>query len=78
MGQHAGIQFEDHGPQRLKNIAKSVHAYLVIDDGGDSSGAETGYRLSDQSIVRYVLSDDSVSIAYADVGTGYPPLLCRS
>ena len=78
LGHHAGIQFEDLGPQRLKNIAKSVHAYLVIDDGGDSPVAETGYRLSDQSIVRYVLSDDSVSIAYADVGTGYPLVFAGS
>ena len=72
LGQQAGIQFEDLGPKRLKNIAQSVHAYLVIDDSGDNQGTETGYRLSDQSAVRYVLSSDAVSIAYADVGTGYP------
>jgi class 3 adenylate cyclase/pimeloyl-ACP methyl ester carboxylesterase len=72
LGQQGGIQFEDLGPKRLKNIAQSVHAYLVIDDGGDNQYTETGYRLSDQSAVRYVLSGDAVSIAYADVGTGYP------
>ena len=78
LGQHAGIQFEDLGPQRLKNIAASVRAYLVTYDGGDSRGAETGYQLSDQSIVRYVLSGDSVSIAYADVGKGYPLVFAGS
>jgi len=72
LGQEADLQFEDLGPQRLKNISKPVRAYLVTDIGGDSPGGAAGYSSSDQSIVRYLPSSDGVSIAYADVGNGYP------
>ena len=75
LGQEAGIQFEDLGPQRLKNVSKSIRAYLVTDAGGDSLGRAARYSLSDQSTVRYLLSSDGVSIAYADVGKGHPLVL---
>jgi class 3 adenylate cyclase/pimeloyl-ACP methyl ester carboxylesterase len=75
LGQEAGIQFEDLGPQRLKNVSKSIRAYLVTDAGGDSLGSAARYSLSDQSTVRYLLSSDGVSIAYADVGKGHPLVL---
>lgn len=74
LGQQADIRFEDLGPQRLKNIAKPVRAYLVTGIADDDLGGQAGYRLSDQSTVRYLSSNDGVSIAYADVGKG-PPLV---
>ncbi len=75
LGQEADIRFEDLGPQRLKNLSKSVHAYLVADVDGDRPAKSDSYGLSDQSTVRYLQSSDGVSIAYADVGEGYPMVL---
>lgn len=40
--------------------------------------ASLGIDLRDQSPVRYVLSDDGISIAHADVGTGYPIVFAGS
>lgn len=74
LGQQTGVRFEELGPQRLKNISKPICAYLVTGIGDDSVGGQAGYRLSDQSTVRYLSSSDGVSIAYADVGKG-PPLV---
>ncbi|MEM7122493.1 MAG: alpha/beta fold hydrolase [Pseudomonadota bacterium] len=75
LGQEAGIRFEDLGPQRLKNLSKSIHAYLVADTDGGSTGRSGSYGLADQSTVRYLQSSDGVSIAYADVGEGYPMVI---
>ena len=68
----AVVQFKDIGPQRLKNVSKSVHAYLVAATDSDASEARSEYSLSNQSRTRFVLSEDGVSIAYADIGNGYP------
>lgn len=72
LGANSDIQFDNLGPQRLKNIPKSIRAFLVTEESGKTKKSHHAYELSDQSNVRYLLSDDGISIAYADVGTGYP------
>ena len=72
IGSNANVRFKELGPQRLKNVAKSIQAFLVAEADIGATGSKNECKLSDQSNVRYVLSDDGVSIAYADVGEGYP------
>ena len=70
-GQQKDIHFEDLGPQRLKNISKPIRAYLISGIGDDGLSGHAGYRLADQSTVRYLSTPDGVSIAHAEVGKGY-------
>ena len=72
VGSHVDIAFEDLGTQRLKNIRKPVHVFRAAETSDSRRQVDEEYALSDQSSVRYVLSDDGVGIAYADVGKGYP------
>ena len=78
LGANSHVQFDDLGPQRLKNISRSIRAFLVTEEGGNTLKSQNEYELSDQSSVRYLLSDDGISIAYADVGTGYPLVFAGS
>jgi DNA-binding SARP family transcriptional activator/pimeloyl-ACP methyl ester carboxylesterase len=58
--------------QRMGNASKPV----VVDDDGvpgeKIENVKTDYVMAGQSTIRYVRSSDGVSIAYADVGDGYP------
>ena len=72
VGSNASVKFEELGPQRLKNVSKLIRAFLVAEEDIGTTGSTDQYKLSDQCRVRYVLSDDGASIAYADVGEGYP------
>ena len=72
LGQQQGIHFEDLGPQRLKNMAKPIRAYLISGSGGVGRSDRGGYRLADQSAIRYLSTPDGVSIAHAEVGRGFP------
>jgi class 3 adenylate cyclase/pimeloyl-ACP methyl ester carboxylesterase len=61
------------GPQRLKNISKSVEAYTVnIDDGTDVADPIEPDKMT--SKVNYCRASDGVRLAYAAVGSG-PPLV---
>ena len=73
------LNFEDLGPQRLKHVTKPVRAYLLKpgQDDPDLNG-KNAISIENQSPVRYVLSGDGISIAYADVGTGYPMVFAGS
>lgn len=71
-GSNSVIQFEDLGPQRLKNITRPVRAFLVSRIAGKSTASVNQVGLAHQSTVRYCLSPDGVSIAHAQVGNGYP------
>jgi class 3 adenylate cyclase/pimeloyl-ACP methyl ester carboxylesterase len=78
VGGQSNIQFEDFGIHQLKNIKTPIQAYLVtINDQGDNNQVRD-YSLSDQSEVRYCLSKDGTSIAYAAVGQGYPLVFAGS
>ena len=72
VGSNADVRFKELGPQRLKNVSKSIRAFLVTEEGTGTTEPKDEHTFSDQSRVRYVLSGDGVSIAYADVGEGYP------
>jgi class 3 adenylate cyclase/pimeloyl-ACP methyl ester carboxylesterase len=72
LGQQNDFQFEELGPQRLKNISKSIRVYLLTNARGNSLGEPGEYSLANQSAVRYLQSSDGVGIAYADVGNGHP------
>ena len=72
VGSSATVRFEELGPQRLKNVSKSVRAFVVAEKDIGTTGSQAEYALSDQRSVRYALSGDGVSIAYTDVGDGYP------
>jgi len=73
------LKFRELGPQRLKHVSRPVRAFLV-ESGGDRQGAGFGSEISveNQSAVRYLLSGDGLSIAYADVGEGYPLVFAGS
>ena len=72
VGQQSDFHFEELSPQRLKNVSKSIRAYLVTDARRNGLGEPGECCLADQSAVRYLQSGDGVGIAFADVGTGYP------
>jgi len=72
VGSNTVIQFEDMGPQRLKNITRPVHTYLVSRIAGRSLHSPGRIGLADQTAVRYCMSADGASIAHAQVGDGYP------
>jgi class 3 adenylate cyclase/pimeloyl-ACP methyl ester carboxylesterase len=78
IGPNSNVRFKELGPQRLKNVSKSIRAFLVIEEGSGTTESKDAHTFSDQSRVRYVLSDDGVSIAYADVGDGYPVVFAGS
>ncbi len=59
------------GPQKLKNIAKSVEAYAVDFDGADTGPTEPDNMKLE---VEYCRANDGVRLAYAVVGSG-PPLV---
>ena len=71
-GSNIAVQFEDLGPQRLKNISRPVHAYMVSRLSSKKVDSRHRIGLADQSAVRYCLSPDGASIAHAQVGNGYP------
>ena len=77
-GNNTAIQFEDLGPQRLKNISRPVRAYLVARIAGKRAGSPTRIGLADQRAVRYCLSTDGASIAHTQVGAGYPLIVVGS
>ena len=70
--------FTDLGPQRLKNIPRSIRAYLLSASPSRTVKGEDEFDLKDQSDVQYVLSRDGVSIAHASVGNGYPLVFANS
>lgn len=66
------IRFEALGPQRLKNVARPVSAYLVSKQNESLALERKYFTIADQSLVRYIPSKDGANIAYAEVGQGYP------
>lgn len=78
VGTKLPVRFEDIGPKRLKNISNPVRAFLVTPASSHAAASGKRIGLTDQSAVRYCLSDDGVSIAYAEVGDGDPLVLAGS
>lgn len=78
IGSSSDLLFEDLGPQRLKNLSKSIRAFLVSQETHGGPKRKDELELADQSHVRYCRSGDGVSIAYADVGKGYPLVFAGS
>ncbi len=70
--------FTDLGPQRLKNIPRSIRAYLLTASALPAVKREDEFDLKDQSDVQYALSRDGVSIAHASVGNRYPLAFANS
>jgi len=60
------------GPQKLKNIAKSVEAYAIDFDGIAASGSIEPDNMKLK--INYCRASDGVRLAYAAVGSG-PPLV---
>ncbi len=77
-GTNTAVTFEDLGPQRLKNIKRPVHAFLISRLVSETAKSGSRIGLVDQSAVRYCLSPDGASIAHAQVGEGYPLILAGS
>ena len=63
------LNFQDLGPQSLKNITKPVEVYSI---GGSIKELPADTRLS--QIIKYCRAADGVRLAYATVGNG-PPLV---
>jgi class 3 adenylate cyclase/pimeloyl-ACP methyl ester carboxylesterase len=78
IGSGSDLLFEDLGPQRLKNISKPIRAFLVSPETHGLPERQDELQLADQRNVRYCRSGDGVSIAHADVGTGYPLVFAGS
>ena len=78
VGSQSHFQFEDFGVHQLKNINTPIQAFLVSVNKQDDNEHSSSYSLSDQSEVRYCLSKDGTSIAYAKVGQGYPLVFAGS
>jgi class 3 adenylate cyclase/pimeloyl-ACP methyl ester carboxylesterase len=78
VGSQAHIQFEDIGIHRLKNIKTPIQAFLVSMNRTEEEGRAVDFGLEDQSEIRYCLSKDGTSLAYAQVGVGYPLVFAGS
>ncbi len=78
IGSGSDLLFEDLGTQRLKNISKPIRAFLVSPETHGLPERQDELQLADQRNVRYCRSGDGVSIAHADVGTGYPLVFAGS
>ena len=67
------VVFEDIGLQKVKNIARSVHAYAI--NPGDAKQEEVAFDDTDSlhQEVKFCIAPDGVQIAYSTVGEG-PPL----
>jgi pimeloyl-ACP methyl ester carboxylesterase len=78
LGSRAAVRLQELGPQRLKNVSKPVRAFVVAEKDIGTTGSQAEFALSDQRSVRYALSGDGVSIAYTDVGDGYPMVFVGS
>jgi class 3 adenylate cyclase/pimeloyl-ACP methyl ester carboxylesterase len=78
VGSQRNIQFENIGVHELKNIKTPIQAFLVSVKQTAEEERAINFGLADQSEVRYCLSKDGTSIAYAQVGVGYPLVFAGS
>jgi class 3 adenylate cyclase/pimeloyl-ACP methyl ester carboxylesterase len=72
VGTSAPGHFIAMGPQRLKNIAEPVRAFVLDLRSGMTSTSRRRIALEDQAQVRYCTAVDGISIAHTVVGSGYP------
>lgn len=78
VGTKLPVRFQDMGAKQLKNISKPVRAFVVSPDASGAAPPGRRIGLADQSAVRYCISGDGTSIAYAEVGKGYPLVFAGS
>ncbi len=68
------VAFDDMGQQRVKNIARPVHAYAVRPAQAVDSHIPNGTPAVMNQEIRFCTTPDGVQIAYSSVGDG-PPLV---
>ncbi len=68
------LAFTDMGKQRVKNIARSIHAYAVRPAQAADLQIPSGAPAVMKQEIRFCTTPDGVQIAYSSVGDG-PPLV---
>lgn len=71
VGRNLPYRFLNIGAQKLKNIDDPVNAF-VVDFIDVDRKRQSALGLEDQTPVRYCAAVDGISLAYSEVGEGYP------